>query len=182
MRLFILPVVAILSVSLFPGCRNNEYTRLREEFAKLETESDRLLERDTAFAEEIKTLKTVSKRLAERVKELEVTQHALVKEFGKLREIVESAIYPNGLQIKKIDGTVMETYPEHNLVMLSVGTDDGVELFYKFFIYRKDRYIGAMVVNKIWEDSSAGQMITEEHNANKLMVEKGDSATTYLAD
>ena len=79
----------------------------------------------------------------------------------------------------KINALVMATEPAFNLVMLSVGAQDEVKIGYKFFIYRGNRYIGHMIVEKVYEDSCAGTVMAEGHSGIKVQV--GDDATTHLS-
>lgn len=159
--------------------KNTQLETARQE--KADAQDDR----DEERTERLKLVK-LYRDAEQKLSEIEQKLTGAVASLDELNNQVRRVEQETGISITeysvapKIDATVMETYPEYNLVMLSVGSDDKVQIGYKFFVYRGDSYVGAMTVNKLWEDSCAGAMIPAEHTDKGLLVEKGDSATTYL--
>jgi len=66
--------------------------------------------------------------------------------------------------------------PEVNLVMLSVGSDDGVKTGYQFTITRGEKRIGTVEVEKVFADMSSARII----RAWKDAIKEGDAAAVGL--
>ena len=62
--------------------------------------------------------------------------------------------------------------PEVKLVMLSVGSDDGVKRGYRFTIRRGERYIGKVEVERVFNDMCSARILT------KSDVKEDDDAAT----
>lgn len=76
-----------------------------------------------------------------------------------------------------IKGLVLAVRRDVNLVMLSVGKDDGVKQGYKFTVYRRDRYIGKIEIEKVFHDMSSGRIIPA---LTQDEIIEGDSAATRI--
>ena len=76
-----------------------------------------------------------------------------------------------------IDGRVPAVRRDVNLVMLSVGTDDGVKPGFKFTVYREDRYIGKVEVEKVFSDMASARIIPD---LTQDEISEGDSAATRI--
>lgn len=62
-----------------------------------------------------------------------------------------------------------------NIVLLSVGSDDGVKPGYTFTVYRGNEYVGKVMIDKVEKDYASGYSVKE---LQKQPIEVGDSATT----
>ena len=64
-----------------------------------------------------------------------------------------------------------------HLIMLSAGADDGVKKGYCFTVYRGDKYIGKVEVERTFGDMSSARIINPL-SAPAGIVREGDSAST----
>ena len=64
-----------------------------------------------------------------------------------------------------------------NLVMLSVGQDDGVRKGYQFTVYRKDEYIGKVLVERTFRDMCSARIILPDLAQGKTIKENDNAAT-----
>lgn len=71
---------------------------------------------------------------------------------------------------------IIAVRPEVNLVMLSVGSDDGVKPGYRFTVYRGGGYAGKVEVEKVFTDMSSARILT------KWPIREGDDASTGLGE
>lgn len=78
---------------------------------------------------------------------------------------------------KAVKGTVVGVDADLNLVLLSVGKDDEVELGYTFTVYRGGKYIGKLVIDKVGPDWASGHM---DKGLSKEFPQRGDEAATQL--
>ena len=79
--------------------------------------------------------------------------------------------------VPKIDGRVVGVSNKINLVVISVGEEDGVKVGFEFTIYRGNTYVGKMVVEKVYPRQAAGHVVLEK---TKDKVQPGDSVTTQV--
>jgi SMC interacting uncharacterized protein involved in chromosome segregation len=77
--------------------------------------------------------------------------------------------------MKAIAAVVAGANPDLNIVLLSVGRDDGVELGYKFTIYRNNEYVATVVVDKVEKDHCSGY---SQKEVERLPITVGDKGTT----
>lgn len=77
-----------------------------------------------------------------------------------------------------------KTTKQPELVMLSVGRQDGVKVGYEFVLYRGETYLCKVVIKKVFEDSSVGRVIPEsvntDENGKPMDIRKYDSASTQV--
>ena len=76
-----------------------------------------------------------------------------------------------------MEGVVLRTMLEQNLIAISLGGDDGVREGHTFDVYRGDRFIGKARVVKSRNNMSAAKLIPEFLQAP---VAQGDYVTTKL--
>ena len=96
--------------------------------------------------------------------ELVVAQYE--KLYGPLSEAV---IVP------LITAKISAVSDKHNIVLLSVGRDDGVKVGTKFTVYRGNDYIGTVVIDNVSSDHSSGY---SEKGVEQGAIQIGDDATT----
>lgn len=84
-----------------------------------------------------------------------------------------------GPPVPSIDGTVVAVKDDLKpaLVLLSVGSDDRVEQGFQFSIYRKDKFVGKVVVERVLRDSAGCRVV---FTAEGEEIKQGDSAATRL--
>lgn len=78
-----------------------------------------------------------------------------------------------------IDGKVLAVSREVNLVMVSVGADDGVQKGYHFTVYRGSLYIGQVVVEDVFKDMCSARMKLETMAKGQEILE-GDNVSTRI--
>ena len=78
---------------------------------------------------------------------------------------------------KPIDGRVLEVDPTNNVVVISVGKDQGVGLGYSFTVYRADEYIGEIKVEQLQNDLAGAAPVA---GTLKSEIRKGDNVTTRI--
>ena len=76
-----------------------------------------------------------------------------------------------------IEAKVLDVRPEIDLVMLSVGSLDGVKEGYRFTIYRGERYIGKVEVEKVFADMSSAKILADW---TKEPIKENDDAATRV--
>ncbi len=76
---------------------------------------------------------------------------------------------------KAIDGVVTGVSTNVNLVMLSVGRDDGVKAGYEFTVYRGGQYVAKIVVDRVEKDHCTGHA---KDGVQAAPIHEGDRATT----
>ena len=74
-----------------------------------------------------------------------------------------------------IHGKVLAVRPEVNLVMVSVGSDQKVRKGYRFTVYREDRYIGKIEVEKVFANMCSARILGPW---TKEKVREGDDVST----
>jgi hypothetical protein len=77
----------------------------------------------------------------------------------------------------QIDGVVQNVNHELNLVVLSVGGDDGVRRGTTFEIYDENSYKGRVVVDDVYPDNCAARILPEYQRGQISVMDK---ATTRL--
>ena len=81
------------------------------------------------------------------------------------------------LPAKPLDGKVVAVSDKVNLVVISVGEDDGVQVGNKFTIFRGDKFVGQIVIEKAERDWSSGR-IHDEIQADAVQI--GDSVSNAI--
>jgi len=93
------------------------------------------------------------------------------------REEVASPPPRDPADLPRIDGVVTAVDPEKNVVVLSVGRDDRVRPGYRFIVYRGDRYVARIVVDRVGEDTCAGH---SQKEVERTPIRVGDKVATRL--
>ena len=142
-------------------------------------------EKDPAFAEvehlrkENRDLKAAHEDLKKRHAELAKKLAECEREFEKERERNGFPLPPpEEVRIPKIDGRVVGVSTKINLLVISVGEEEGVKVGFEFTIYRGNTYVGKMVVEKVYPHQAAGHWVQEK---TKDKILPGDSVTTKIS-
>ncbi len=123
--------------------------------------------------QDIRTLRATYADTREKLREKELLV-AMVENAG-----VNIASLVPGPPVPAIDGTVVAVKSDIQppLVLLSVGTDDQVEQGFQFSIYRNDKFVGKVVVERVLNDSAGCRVL---FTADGQAIQAGDSAATRL--
>jgi hypothetical protein len=161
--------------------RNENLNKQLSEEKKLREDAQRV--RDTVQAELLAAqdrLEKAYKDIAEMEKqivEISRAKHDIEQQLAYLRERVPNignlAVEP------KIDGIVLGVSDKVNLVLISVGGKDKVEVGYKFTVYRGSTYVSKLVVDKVEDQWAACRELTE---FRKDSIQQGDSVSTRVFD
>jgi len=161
--------------------RNENLNKQNSEEKKLREDAQRV--RDTVQAELLAAqdrLEKAYKDIAEMEKQIVDVSRAkndIEAQLAYLRERVPNigdlAVEP------KIDGVVLGVSDKVNLVLISVGTKDKVQIGYKFTVYRGSQYVSKLVVDKVEDGWAACRELTE---FRKDAIQQGDSASTRVFD
>ena len=85
---------------------------------------------------------------------------------------------PTATQPFMSDGRVLGVKPEIKVVMLSLGSEQGVKPGFQFVIKRGDQYITRVIVEKIYPDMSSAHFIDGRMNKQGLEVQINDEVIT----
>jgi hypothetical protein len=92
------------------------------------------------------------------------------------RGVDVSDVFNNGtLPTKSVSARVLAVEPDVNIVMLSAGKRQGVEVGYRFTVFRQDEYIGKVEVEKVLDDFSTARIIPE---VTPKEIQEDDNAST----
>ncbi|MBI4712949.1 MAG: hypothetical protein HY762_06595 [Planctomycetes bacterium] len=181
-----------------------EYTKLSETYNKLQQEMEQQTKRNQKLEQEVadfrqkkedaqkeyatieqKYLETEDKLLKTEKSLAQLEQQYLVqaKDYNYAKTLLEqykkiTPIIPTvGPPPKLIEGKILAVSdkPELNLVVISVGKNDGVELGMKFTVYRGDKYVGKVQIEKV-DQQFASAFSIKEFQADTIKI--GDNITT----
>ncbi len=63
------------------------------------------------------------------------------------------------------------------MVMISVGSDDQVRKGYRFTVYRGERYVGKVEVEKVFSDMCSARILSDW---TKEKIKEGDDVSTGI--
>ncbi len=151
----------------------NEQQKIAEEAKKAKEEAQ-----DEQQRMEIQ-LSNLNGELADKEKQLQLAGKELLEARQIIRAVREAGINIPSLfkKSKPLDGTIIAVSNEVPLVMISLGTDEGVEKGYQFTVYRGSQFIGQIVVEEVYKDMSAARVVKQ---MTVKSVQKGDSITTRI--
>lgn len=171
------------------GASPAQVDAMRKEIARLH-EHIALLEEQAALEREIGSLGTGGKLdlwdYAERMEALRAENARLRKELDE-KTLVIARLADAGVPVAdlvagtgpaaapNVHGKVLAVRPEVNLVMLSVGKDNGVTKGLRLTVYRDERYVGKVEVEKVFNDVCSARIIQDW---TKGSIKEGDDAAT----
>ncbi|MEK7467110.1 MAG: hypothetical protein AAB074_06815 [Planctomycetota bacterium] len=79
----------------------------------------------------------------------------------------------------KIDGVVLGVSEKVNLILISVGGKDKVQVGYKFTVYRGSAYVSKIIVDRVEDGWAACRELTD---FRKEAIREGDSVSTRVFD
>lgn len=159
--------------------KSSELQTLLDEHRKRKEESEkdrdiiqaRLIETEDKLVKAEKNLLELENQYVKMAKDLNYAQTELA--FYRKRVPLLKPIGP----VEPIDGKVLAVSDKYDLVVISVGKKDKVEVGTEFTVYRADKFIGKIRVEKVdYEWSSA--MSLKEFMADRVQV--GDNISTQV--
>ena len=161
--------------------KNDDLQKFVEDFRKRkeEAEKDRatfeskFMQSQDDLVKLEKNLMTLEQQYLVQAKELNYAK-TLLEQYKK---VVPSITVTGEKAPKWIEGKILalSEKADLNLVVISVGKNDGVEVGMKFTVYRIDKYIGKIQIEKVEPQISSGFSI-KEFQSDAIKV--GDSITT----
>lgn len=117
--------------------------------------------------------------LAEKEKLLQKAEKELWESKQIIRVVRDAGVnIPNLFKpAKALDGQIVSVSNDVPLVMISLGTDDGVQKGYQFTVYRQNNYVGRVTVEEVYKDMCAARIIKD---MTVKSIKQGDSVTTRL--
>lgn len=180
-----------------------DYTALVAEQQKLQSNNNDLVTRNENLNKQLaeeKKLREDAQRVRDTVQaELLASQDRLEKAYKDIAEmekqIVEVSRAKNDIEQQldylrarvpnvgdlavepKVDGIVLGVSDKVNLVLISVGGRDKVQVGFKFTVYRGSTYVSKLVVDKVDDQWAACRELTE---FRKDTIQQGDSVSTRV--
>ena len=130
------------------------------------TEQQRLASKVMDLEDTVAGLEKASVELAKELESAKVQLQAYADKFGKLVDWIS---------VPAVAGKVAAVDEKVNIVILSVGSDDGVKVGYEFTVYRGNKYIGKVVVEDVQKDHCSGSSKKELQGGE---IQVGDDART----
>lgn len=84
---------------------------------------------------------------------------------------------PSTIAMKSVNGVVQAADNRHDVYVLSVGANEGVQVGYEFTVYRGNEYIGTIVVDKVEARYATGRT---KRGFKKREIQPGDAIATHL--
>ena len=172
---------------------NSDLTKSRNKITELEANLDKakterrlaINQRDEAF-KKMRISQDEKAQMSERVKELEdakkksedkvASLEFIIEELERIGIEVDALVGKSAIPI--IEAKVLAVEQEVGVVMLSVGTNDKVKRGYSFTVYRGDKFIGKVIVDRLYQNMSAARIDTM--NKAGIAIKEGDRAKTKL--
>ena len=126
-----------------------------------------------ATTQELHEARVEFNSLSEKFDSLELAYGAVEKKLGK--DGIEAIL--SGLVSPPIDALVEEVDSNLKLVVLSVGRQDEVKEGVEFTIYREDKFVGKVRVNKVYENLAGARVLFTAEGSD---IRQGDRATTRI--
>jgi TolA-binding protein len=164
------------------GERVQEAQLQRERNAELRTSRDQQVEQVRSLADEVFGLNLRLTATRERYE-------ALLRDNATMRSFLASKGLPtdpkqmvvNTQPAEPLVAVVMDIRPGERgaseLVQISAGTDDGLEIGHRLTLFRDSKYLGQIELTYVTPDLAVGSVIPDL-KAKNAVIQKGDNATT----
>lgn len=159
--------------------------------ATLESKKDQLTQTTTRQADRISKLDSQLADKTDQVRQLTELKNQHEQEIADLGDkidhyeamlsrLAQRGVHVPAEDIKAVDGKVIKTYADTDLVVINKGEEDGVKVNYPFTIYRDSEYIAQAIVTRPDRQVCVAR-IQEGMVAQGKKVQEGDDATTRMA-
>ena len=165
--------------------RQNE--RLNTRKSELESDLEKATSRREIAEGQVARLTNLSTQLEQDISNLRETyvttrkklrEKELLIAYAENQGVNFASLLP-GPPVPAIDGTVVAVKNDLSpgLVLLSVGADDKVEAGFRFSIYRGNKFVGKVVVERVLRDSAGCRILFTNEGEE---IKQGDNAATRL--
>jgi chromosome segregation ATPase len=144
---------------------NVKLAEVEDDLNNLQTEHTRTLESLNAKGEELKQANAFIAQVREKFPKV----HEAVKDGKGTIQVLRGTV----TAVQVVNG-------KQDFVMLSIGKEEGVEEGQEFIIYRDNKYICKVRVERVMNDMAPARVIPSSWNTNSLQIEQGDQAANRL--
>jgi len=170
-----------LQASLTDQIQKNK--ELNETLEKLQVTKDEAVKERTTIEEKFLQAQNTIIQLEKNLATLEQQYLVQAKELNQTKTILDDykrkvpTFVTDAVSAKLIEGkiTAISDKPDLNIVMISVGKNDGVEVGMRFTVYRADKYVAKVQVEKV-EAQWAACFSIKEFQADTIKI--NDNVTT----
>ncbi len=160
----------------------SEVTLLRDNIRTAQTDVDAKYQSIVKLTDEVNQMRLVHKQLVNRQEPLVVQVAAMKKVMDKMG--VRMDVSMDGTIRTDVDGIppkvdgIVVNLGEKDLVEISVGSDDGIQIGHKLDVYRNNAYLGKVIVLKTSPDRAVVEIIPEFKRGS---IRKGDRVATKFS-
>lgn len=160
----------------------NEVKKLRDEIRVAQDDADSKFQSIVRLTDDLNQMRRIKT-------DLENRQAPLVASVARFKDTMEKMgvgveVSPDGMVRTdadkippKVDGVVVSV-GEKNLIEVSIGADDGIQVGNKLDVYRSNEYLGKVVVVKTAPDRAVAEIIPEYKRGT---IRKGDRVATKFS-
>ena len=170
-----------LQVSLTEQIQKNK--ELNDSLEKLQVVKDDAVKERTTLEEKFLQAQNTIIQLEKNLATLEQQYLVQAKELNQTKTMLDDykrkapTLLTDAVSVKLIEGkiTAISDKPDLNIIMISVGKNDGVELGMRFTVYRADKYVAKVQVEKV-EAQWAACFSIKEFQSDAIKI--NDNVTT----
>jgi len=160
--------------------RISELEKARDRQKEIAEESIRA--RDEAKEEQQRMemqLSDIQGEMAEKEKLLQRSEKELLEAKMIIKSVQDAGVNIHSLfkKTKPMSGQIVAVSKDVQIVMISIGLDEGVAKGDQFTVYRGSQFVGKVIVEEPYKDMSAARIIP---NMTVRDIQKGDMVTTRI--
>jgi hypothetical protein len=129
--------------------------------------------------EHTRSLENLEKTIAER-KQADAFISQVREKFPKVYETLADGQGTTAVLRATVAAIRPNSQGQQDIVMLSIGKEEGVQEGQEFIIFRENKYICKVRVEKILNDMAPARVIPSSWNTNGLTIQQGDQAANRL--
>ena len=129
--------------------------------------------------EHTRSLETLEQTVAQR-KQADAIVAQVREKFPKVYEVVVEEKGTTAVLHARVAAVRLDNQGQQAFVMLSIGKEEGVQEGQEFIIYRENKYVCKVRVEKIMNDMAPARVIPSSWNTNGLAIQQGDQAANRL--
>jgi predicted nucleic acid-binding Zn-ribbon protein len=129
--------------------------------------------------EHTRSLENLEKTIAER-KQADAFVSQVREKFPKVYEALADGQGTTAVLRATVAAVRPNNQGQQEFVMLSIGKEESVQEGQEFIIYRENKYICKVRVEKIMNDMAPARVIPSSWNTNGLTIQQGDQAANRL--
>jgi multidrug efflux pump subunit AcrA (membrane-fusion protein) len=151
-----------------------ETKKLRDDLRGAQEARDEMLVSTVALTESLNQAQSQLNNLQEVNKEATF-------EMGKMKQVLSAnGLTPDALVAHippKVDGVILEE-SDKNLIVISIGADDGLKIGHELDVYNGSSYLGRIKIRRTMPDRAVGEPM---RNLQSGQMKRGDRVTTRFS-